>query len=382
MLFILKRGMFVVWLVAVMVSQSVSAAPTSDEAVDLLARPLDENQVKEGSHAGVWDLELSLMGPITGGMACAYEWTENPDYWTAAELGGYYILWIADVQGNLLGDEAYCFVQLSEASDDPASNVWRSALDEWYFSMRRPGYEESTWDYLDYFEEMDPSTAVFYIAQHAVGAYYVDDIDKKIWRQGLIKYLSRVDDESSFPVMALGVATWALAEIGALDGSAVSVYHGAKPYWDGVSLRDLPSLLASHQVPEGEPFASSFYWRFDHTSGGTGGVVAGYTEDSIYGTLGLVGVANYASRKGEPNAVPEEQSEVLVDDLDNKIGAAQSALLEGIDEDGQVYQHLSLSGESYDTYAGEMLQVLWSVKEYLDAKAEAEAGLELEIEAQ
>jgi len=380
MLAILKRRMFVVWFVAVVATQGVSGGVTSEEAVDLLAQRLDAQQIKEGSDAGIWGTELSLMGPITGGMACAYEWTENKDYWIAAELGGYYILWIADIQGNLLGDEAYSFVQLSEASDDPTDNVWRSALDAWYFSMRRPGYEESTWEYIDYFEEMDPSTAVFYIAQHAVGAYYVDDIDKKVWREAVIKYLSRVDDESSFPMMGLGIATWALAQMDALDDSPVSVYFGAKPCWDGVNLRDLPGLLASHQVPEGEPFASSFYWRFDHTSGGTGGVVAGYTEDAIYGTLGLVGAAAYAARTADPNAVPQEQGEVLVDDLDSRIVAAQTALLEGIDENGLVYEHLSLSGESYDTYSGEMLQVLSSVHEYLDA--EDEAGLELEIEAQ
>jgi hypothetical protein len=80
--------------------------------------------------------------------------------------------------------------------------------------------------------------------------------------------------------------------------------------------------------------------------------------------------------------VAQDESDVLVDDLDSRIVAARAALLEGIDEDGQVYQHLSLSGETHDAYAGEMLQVLWSVQEYLDAKAETAAELELEIEPQ
>jgi hypothetical protein len=378
----LKRRVSVVLLVAVLMAHNVSAAWLPEEAVDLLATHLDQSQAKEDSHAGVWGPELLLLGPMVGGMACAYEWTGNSDYWASAELGGYYVLWIADVQGNLLGDEVYAFVQLSEASDDPASNVWRSALDEWYISMRRPGYEESTWDYIDYFEEIDPATAVFYIAQHAVGAHYVDDIDKKVWRDALIKYLSRVDDESSFPVMALGIATWAFAETGALDATPVSSFYGAKARWDGVTLRDLPGLLAGHQVPEGEPFAASFYWRFDHTSGGTGGIVAGYTEDTIYGTLGLAGTAAYEIRTADPNAAAETQDDALVNDLDGKIEAAQAALLEGIDENGHVYEHLSLSGESYLVYTGEMLQTLWSVEEYLATKPEAnpEAAVDMELE--
>jgi hypothetical protein len=365
---------------ALAVGQPAGAGPSPDEAVDLLAQYLDAEQTKEGVDAGVWGPDWLFLGPLTGGMACAYRWTENPDYWVSAELGGRYILAIADSQGNLLGDEVSSFVQLSESSEDPANNPWRSALEAWYDSMRFPGYEQSTAVYLEYFDEYEAPTAVFYVAQHAVGAYYVDDVDKELWREALIKYLSHVDDESTFPVMSLGIATWALAEMDALNDSLVGSYEGAKPYWDEVALRDLPALLASHQVPEDEDFPYSFYWRFDHTSGGTGGVVAGYTEDAIYGALGLVGVAAYEIRTADPNATTAGESAALLENLDNRIMAVEAALLAGIDEDAQVYQHLSLSGPSHDTYVGEMLQVLCTIEEYLDARVETEPVADVEVE--
>jgi hypothetical protein len=68
------------------------------------------------------------MGPIVTGMASAYEWTEDPAYRSSADLAGAWILDAAISQGNLLGDEAYAFVRLSEISDDPDHNEWQNAL--------------------------------------------------------------------------------------------------------------------------------------------------------------------------------------------------------------------------------------------------------------
>ena len=360
----------VVWLVVALLVQSVGAALLPEEAVDLIAARLDENQVKTGGNAGLWRPEVLFMGPTTAGMACAYQWTGNADYMTSAELAGYYILWFTDAQGNLLGDEVYAFIQLSESAEDPANNTWRSALEQWYVSMRRAGYEESTQEYIKYFQNMEVTTAVFYIAQHTIGAYYVDDLDKEVWRQALIEYLSQVDDEAGFPVMALGAATWALAETGDLDDTPVTSV-GAKSYWDGVVLSDLPGLLASHQVPEELPFAGSFYWRFDHTSGGTGGITSGYTEDAVFGTLGLTAAAL---------ADKDADSETEGTDYYGQIAAAQVALLMGIDEEGQVFEHLGQAGQTYYAYAGEMLQALWKIEQYAAVQSEVNAGSEDDAE--
>ena len=366
-----NRFVFVVCVVVLMASSNVWGALTADAAIEVLASRLDESQEKEGANRGLWLPEVLFAGPPAAGMALAYELTADPGYWSTAELAGYYILWFADMQGNLLGDEVYAFVELSRNSVDPADNVWRSALEEWFYSMRRPGYEEFTWDYIQYFNDMEASTAVFYIAQHMIGAYYVGDEDKDVWREALIQFLSRVDDESTYPVMALGVATWALGTTETLDDTPLDGDMFSRPYWDGVVVSDLPALLAIHQVPLGEQFGGSFYWRYDHTAGETEGVVGGYTEDAIYGTLGLVAAAQALST-ADANDV------VATVDFESRIWAARDALLQGVDEEGLVFEHLTRVGETRYAYAGEMLQSLCQVQQYLDAKAE-EGGVPVKV---
>jgi hypothetical protein len=362
-------------VVLLLAASNVVASLAPDEAIELLADRLDASQEKDGPNEGLWLPEVSFAGPPAAGMAHAYERTGIASYWTSAELAGYYILWFSDVQGNMLGDEVYAFVQLSKNSENPGENFWRSALEEWFYSMRRPGYEEFTWDYIHYFDDIEASTAVFYIAQQMIGAYYVDDVDKGVWREALVQFLSRVDDDSTYPVMALGVATWALASTGALDETPIADADGsASACWDGVVVSDLPGILASHQVPPGEQFAGSFYWRYDHTAGGTEGVVAGYTEDAIYGTLGLVAVAAQARDTADPNESASGETggdEVAVmAEYDAGIVAAREALLHGIDEEGSVFEHLTRVGEARYAYAGEMLQALCQVERYLNPDVE------------
>jgi len=385
MLSIVRRYVLIAFLIFAIVAQSAGASLLPEEAIKLLADRLDQSQEKEGPNRGLWLPDVLFVGPTTAGMVCAYESTGDPNYLAAAELAGDYILWFADIQGNMLGDEVYAFVLLSEGSENPEDNLWRSALEAWFYSMRRPNYEESTREYIRYFEEMDVSTAVFYIAQQMIGAYYVDDVEKGVWREVLIEYLSHVDDQAVYPVMALGVATWALATTGPLDETPVTDYLSA-PCWDGVVLSDLPGVLASHQVPEDEPFAGSFYWRLDHTAGETEGVVAGYTEDAIYGTLGLVAVASLAREAIDPNMVDPNavdtvaEGDVAEHDFDGAIEAACEALLQGIDEEGVVFQHLSLVGQTRYAYAGEMLQALWHVEQYLEPGDDDNETLEVDVE--
>lgn len=345
-------------LVLLAVGQSTSSALTPEEAVDLIATRLDESQTKDGPHRGLWSPEVVFMGGITTGMASAFEWTGAEAYKTSADFAGHYILRISVAQGNLYGDEAYALTHLSEMSEDPNTNTWRNALEDFYLSPRKGHNEQTTGEYLEAFDGVEPSTATFYIAHHVMAAYYVEDQDAKVWREALIRHLSRVDDEATFPVMALGVATWALAATGPLDETPVSLFPEAVPYWEGVTLADLPALLASYQVPHGELFSGSFYWRFDQGSGGTGGAVAGYTEDTIFGTLGLVATASLET--GEPDEA-----------LALGITAAETILLGGIDEAGGVYEHLSRQGNTYNAFAGEMLHALWSIEQYWREQAVA-----------
>jgi hypothetical protein len=334
-----------------------------DDLVDAMASRLERSQVHEGQLMGSWSGEEMFTGAIAAGLACAYEWTDAVTYRVAANWAGYSILRVADLQGNLLGDEAYAFVRLSEITPETPEGVWRwdvwgEALKDFYFSPRRPGYE-STAGYLRYFAGGEPSTTTYYLAHHVVAVYYADDIDKELWREALIEHLSRVDDTASFPVMAVGAATWALATVGALDETPVAS-DGSSPYWDGVVLSDLPTLLLGHQVPEGEPFAGSFFWRLDHTAGGSEGVVAGYSEDTIYGAVGLVAAALVEEDPG------------MKQNLEDAIARARAILVEGVDADGTVYEHLSRQGATHHAYAGEMLQAMWSVKSYGESQETSE----------
>ena len=117
---------------------------------------------------------------------------------------------------------------------------------------------------------------------------------------------------------------------------------GYKPYWNLVTLSELPNLLVGHQLPADDPNAGAFYWRFDHGNGGSAGVVSGYTEDAIFGTLGLV-----AASQANPTL-----------EVDDAIIAGRQALLGGISSEGKVWERLSQKGSVYYAYAGEMLTVL------------------------
>lgn len=350
--------------------QSLVASPTLEEAVNLIASRLDQEQIKDGLDAGAWPLEMYFTGPIAAGMVCAYERTDDPSYLASAHLAGQWIFDTVAVYGALLGDEAYAFLRLSRVSDDPNQNPWRDALVDFFLSHRNPDMGGTTEEYLQVFDELEPSTATYHIAYLLVAADFVQDEDIDVYRRALLRRLSQVDDEADFPVMALGVATWALIMTDTPEEMpVVSDGTTSNPYWDGLTVGDLPELLAGHQVPEGEVLAGSFYWRFDHTDGGTEGVIAGYTEDTIFGTLGLIAAASK-----NPDTANEQ--------ADAAIAAAERALLAGVDDNGLVYVHLAMQGPTYNAFAGEMLQVLWSIEEYwgryADVDAEPEAAVEQE----
>jgi len=334
------------------------AAPAAADVANRVASYLEQSQIKEGSRAGMWPFEPSFAGPPTTGVACAYKWIGDPVYLRTAELGGQYILWVGSSTGHLLGDEAYALKSLSEVAESPKENSWRTALSRFYENQRSTN-GITTAEYINLISQGDPSNNVFYLAHHTVAAYYVDDADKEVWRTALIRCLASVDDRSNYPVQALGVATWALAQTGELGDTLVdSVDSGS--YWSGVALKDLPELLLSHQIPDGKPFAGSFYWRFAHPDTEIDVLAGGWTEDVIFGALGLV--ASASGRGGED-----------AERLMRAIEAARVVLLEASDSEGKVFEHLSKIGTSYYTYSGELLQTLWSVQQYLDGMASAEA---------
>ena len=316
----------------VALGQISAAAQSIDEAARTVAQRLATEQILEGVDSGTWPKEASFTGSIVAGMVGAYELTCEDAFRSAAELGADSILSIA--QGNFFGDEVFALTRLSQIAPDPNSNRWRTAVVDFYRAVRSSG---GTSGYISAFESYERSAAVFYMSHHVVAAYYVEAEDREIWRQGLIDSLSYIDDSSSFPVMALGAATWALAKTGALDETLIDALGQGAVHWDAKTLSDMPGLLRVHQVPEGLPGAGSFYWQFGHANENHG-----YTEDTIFAARGLIAASRISSDAN----------------LGSVIAAACAALLGGIGAEGEVSEQLSQEGLSYYAYAGEMLQVL------------------------
>jgi len=302
-----------------------------ETAITRAADRLDASQAVNGS----WTGETYFTGSIVAGLVNAYQVLGTASYKTAAEDGGTWIL--TNSSPNFLGDEAYSLTRLSGISADPASNAWRTAVSGFYTAVSTGG----TSGYVSAYTGTNPSNAVFYLANHVVAATYVGAADQSIWRQGLIDFLSGVTDGTAdYPVMSLGIATWALAQSGSMDSTKINPAAGSGTYWYNKTLADLPGLLAGHQVTSGDN-ADSFFWRFDHTAPG-GGDPSGFTEDTVFGTLGLI-----AANDANPALA-----------FDDEIFAARTVLAGGVAGDGKMYEHIWSGGANYHTFAGETLQAL------------------------
>ena len=322
---------------------NAASALTMDQAITAIADRLVVEQVKEGVYMGSWPEESGFTGAIVTGMLEAYKAIGQSTYKASAELGGNYIL--RQSQGNLYDNEALALTRLSAIAKDPANNIWRSTVSNFYTTIKND-LEGGTNAYISLYAGLDPSTVVIYLANHVVAAHYVDAKDKKIWRQGLISWLSHVDDSCVFPVMALGAATWALAQTGPLDQTLIDPFGNGEPYWNMKRLDDLPELLLSHQVPNGQPGTGEFYWRFDHGNSGLAeSQSSGYTEDTIFGTLGLI-----AASRANPDANNQNLAPAIL--------SARKVLLNSVSSAGNVWELLSQEGVIYYVYAGEMLEVL------------------------
>jgi F0F1-type ATP synthase membrane subunit b/b' len=311
-------------------------------AIVAIANRLDQTQIKTGDDTGSWPNEADQTGSIVAGMVRAYEVTGDNTYKASAELGGNYIISVAN--GNFRGDEAFALSLLSQISDSPSDNPWRTALYNFYSDIKNDVNETEGY-IISRFSVVDLSTAVFQIANHVVAAYLVNAEDKEIWREALIDCLVQVDDCScDCPVMLEGIATWALAVTGPLSDALIDSSPSPTDYWCGKKFADLPALILSHQVHDGEPNTGCFYRLFGHSKCNLEDHINGYTEDAIFSTIGLV-------RASQANPAL---------DLEAAICAALRALLEGINSEGKVFELLSAQEQSTDCYiyGGEMLQVL------------------------
>ena len=330
------RGRALILMAALVVVATAACAQAGSirETIVLVADDL----VAEQDMLGSWG-EFGFTGEPVAGLVHAYQLTGTAGYKTVAEDGGNYCLYDEGGYNNstgkytdgLFASGAYALTLLSEVSGSPSSNSWRTAVDDFYEYVARDVAD--TQDYIDhYLANAEDTSAVYDIARHTVAAFYVDADDKAIWRTGLTTALADVDDGDASPVMALGVAVWGLAKTGAMNGTPVD--SGAAPgsLWDGVTLGNLPEMLADEQAPDG-----SFYTRFDHNQG------YGFTEVTAIGGLGLIAADENASGLGY-SAQRVDVGEVLIP---------------GVDTGGEVYWKIGDDGHpQYYFLAGETLAVL------------------------
>ena len=312
-----------------MLLASAAGAATIEDALELAA-----DRLVGGGDPGVPPPvpDLDIPGDVISGLIDAYEAIGKPRYKSCAEALAQRVwpLWIEDPYA-LLGDRAYALTRLSDVAPDPNNNQWRDGVSGWF-----GGFEDAA-DVNQFIDDLidgylEGSVSLFYFAHYAMAAEYVDDTYKDVYRSAVIDALADLDEDDDFPVMGLGAAVWALAQTGAgLDGTVIA---DSGP-WAGVTLAELPSLLAGHQVPMGSPFAGSFYWTFDHT-GSDLSFEAGYVWETAYGVLGL-------------NAAGGYESEVTM---------GQQALTVGVDDDGDVCDHICESVACLDASSGEALRAL------------------------
>lgn len=279
------------------------------------------NQLPDGS----WGYPTWETGYMVPGLARAYELSNDPTYKASAELAGMWVLNNAplipvgsvnpynllpfpdgsypnNTTHQLLGEEAYAFRRLSEINASPSGNLWRSEITNFYGDVKAL-YPGSTLGYVTALRtaQIDASFATDMLAHHVMAAGYVGATDLGIWRTALVNSLAMVTNASAFPVLALGSAVWALAStLGGLDGTVVDPTATlGSAWWDYINndgpatLLDLPAMLASHQeLTPGADFYGTFYWRFDHLAP-PGQPAYGYTEDTVFGALGLQASALY-----------------------------------------------------------------------------------------
>lgn len=280
-------------LAAALVAASASAQALAEPIDDSITRAANR-LVSQQSGDGSWLGETGYTGSIVAGLVDAYLAKGTVFYKTSGEAGGGWI--VTNSSPNFYGDEAYALTRLSSISSDPLDNGWRTAAIDMY--VRVSGAQGGgTLGYVNDFAATDPSIAVFYLAEHVAATRRLAVADREIWREGLIRFLGAVDDTSAtYPVMALGIAVWALAQTGPMDATLVDPSAAPGSFWYNKRLADLPGMLAAHQVTSG-PTAGSFYWRFDHRA------APGRARQRLHGGHDLRGAGPRGGKPGQPGPV-------------------------------------------------------------------------------
>lgn len=344
----MKPRHWFVLLVVIAVASVPAHAMTVGDATRAMADLLTEGQLLEGTWLdGSWRHEYVYTGSIVTGLVSAARQTgmtgASSDYLASARGGGLFIFNSAG--GAYFGEEVLALTELKEISGFP---LGIDPVPGFFAQVKANGTKKFIKDFVD----PEPSSLVHALANYVIAAWETDAADKSIWRQALIDSLAKVDDgNGAIPVMALGAATWGLGKIGSLDDSLVDSAGKGKAMWLDITAADLPYLLIDHQVPQGEFDSGTFYWRFDHGSGETDNVPAGYVEDAMFSSLGLL--AHHDALLADPNHDPAELalfSGALLD--------ATKAILSSLNAGGTVHEHLNLGGLSLNAYAGEMLYLL------------------------
>jgi hypothetical protein len=348
----LMKNAIIMWifcamfLIGLVPTTSVALAPS--ETLTAVADALVNAQYKDDQFPyfiGSWPGDYHYTGTIVAGLINAYDITKIEAYKEASELATVFIL--LSSEGNFYGDEAYALARLGVITGEPGyTNIVRN-----FYDML------DTHSYIRGFNETTTEKAAFYISFHAVASYMVGAEDAGIWREAIIHYLSQVgDDLSYFPVMTLGVTTWALVQTGPMDDTRIDPFGSTGvDYWKDVTLSDLPDLLSTHQVLSGE-YAGSFYVRFDHTAPGSNYYESGYTGDTVYGLLGLI-AANDANNVGTLNNEQSEQETNNVNwDFDEEIQIAREVLAKSVHQSGLVQEHIWDGYQIHYFYGAELLE--------------------------
>ncbi len=337
---LMKNNLIITCMICVIISflfasQLAMALPLS-ETLEAVADSLVKNQSSNGS----WSGENGYTGSIVSGLTQAYQIKGTESYKESAEKGVQYIL--DSYGGNFYGDEAYALARLTEVTGEQG---YADLVLDFYNTL-------NTYEYIRGYDATTREKSTFFIAFHTVASHMVGATDAAIWREALISHLSLVgDDFSFFPVMTLGIATWALVQTGPMDDTRIDPFGLSDvSYWEDVMLSDLPDMLVGHQVPSGE-YAGSFYVRFDHTAPGPGYEASGYTEDTIFGLLGLI-----AANAAEP---ANGNSGVAIWDFQEEIQNAREVLAMSVHQSGLVQEHIWSGSQIYFFFGGELLQTLF-----------------------
>jgi hypothetical protein len=292
--------------------------------------------IQQGNGSWMGDPNYAdYQGPVVCGLVRAFSDSNNASYKTAAQNGANYIM--ANSSPNYLGDEVFALMCVSSLQPNPNSNSYRTAATN-YYNTTIAGAPGGTSSYINNLVAQytgafnEQSQAVIYLAYHTMAADETNATDRAIWRQKLIDTLGNVDDNDYFPVGALGISTWALAQTG--NGlSAGTTITGSSTVLNGMNLSQLPGLLANQMVGIG-PGMNNFYYDFGHTGNG-------YTEDAAFALLGLEAADKEMNLGYGP-----------------MIMNGQMALTSAVDANGATYVDVAQSAPSYNLYAGRFLSAV------------------------